>query len=95
VAEQVERLLWGYTVAEARTVEATTQLLEALNSPEIAVRELAITHLREMTGRDFDYQASGSEMQRSSAARAWRQLVNRNGGTVLKAVQPPAPNDDP
>ncbi|MFM8286737.1 MAG: hypothetical protein ACKOGA_08430 [Planctomycetaceae bacterium] len=93
VAQQVERLLWGYSVADARTPEATMQLLEALNSPEVAVRELAITHLRELTGRDFDYQASGSEMQRSSGARAWRQLVSRNGGTLLKAPQSAIPND--
>jgi len=84
LTQQVERLLWGFTPDDARSVEATGQLLDALGSTEVAVRELAITHLRELVRRDFDFQASGSELQRASALRAWRQLVHRNGGTLLR-----------
>ncbi len=83
-ARAVERLLWGYTPAEAKDRLVSLQLVEWLRSNRKEVRELAFKQLVQLTGRRYDYRPLGTASQREPAIQRWEAHIAREGA-LLKA----------
>jgi len=73
--------------ARAGDGSALAQLVEQLDSDDVAVRFLAISALGRLTGRTFDYRHYDAPIQREAAIRRWVEY--------LEAHPPPAPSDGP
>ena len=48
----IQKLLLGYSEAEAKADSTYTQLVADLKDPQLAVRQLAVDNLISLTGRD-------------------------------------------
>lgn len=81
-ARAVERLLWGYSKADAQDRLASLELVEWLRSPRVEVRELAFHQLVQLTGKKLDYRPQASVSQREPAVGRWTDLVRREGALV-------------
>lgn len=81
-ARAVERLLWGYTPAEARDRLLSLELVEWLRSNRVEVRELAFQQLVRLTGRRYDYRPLGSASQREPAIQRWQAHITREGALL-------------
>ncbi|MFH5803296.1 hypothetical protein [Alienimonas sp. DA493] len=84
------RLLDRLTDAEARDPQISAEVISALESPELAVRTLAIAELERLTGVTKSYRPLDSESQRESAVKRWRRELDRTGGAILDPNEAPA-----
>ncbi|NNJ24802.1 hypothetical protein [Alienimonas chondri] len=84
------RLLDRLTAAEARDPRISAEMIAALESPELAVRTLAIAELERLTGVTKSYRPLDSPSQRESAIKRWVRELERNG-----ALLPPEPESEP
>lgn len=82
-ADTALRLLRGFTDAEKKRPETIDRLVEALASPAVAVRELAIMNLLtdvdpESAGNNglSRFDAGGPEENRETAVRAWKRRAD-------------------
>jgi hypothetical protein len=74
-AEIVEKLLAGYTPAEAREEATYTKLVQYLTASDLAVRELALDNLQQLTGRDdHGYTADTPE---GDGLKKWQDLARK------------------
>jgi hypothetical protein len=89
-AETVFRLLEGYDLDDARDKLTSTQLVEWMGHPDLAIRELAFYQVYRLTGKSRDYQADGSPAKLNSSLRSWKEHVKKDGGLILP--QKPVPN---
>jgi hypothetical protein len=67
--ELVLRLLRGFTKQEFSDAAVARGLLEGLDSEMLAIRELAIKNLRDLTGRDFGYSPTEPAARRAAATK--------------------------
>lgn len=81
-ARPVERLLWGYTPAEAQDRLVSIELVEWLRSHRKEVRELAFKQLVQLTGRRYDYRPLGTTSQREPAVQRWEAHLAREGALL-------------
>ncbi len=81
-ARAVERLLWGYTPAEAKDRLVSLELVEWLRSNRVEVRELAFKQLVQLTGRRYDYRPLGTPSQREPAIQRWMAHIAREGALL-------------
>ncbi len=77
------RLLWGVSETDAKTQQASFELVEWLRSGRVEIRELAFANLVRLTGRKYDYRPLSSAAQREPAVKRWLDHVQREGA-VLK-----------
>lgn len=79
LGQSVEKLLVGYTDAEAREKDAVTLLIrEGLTSETLAIRELAIDNLQALTKRDrLGYDP---DEPKGEGLKAWQDLVRPAAG---------------
>jgi hypothetical protein len=89
-AEAVYKLLWGYGADDARNKVISTQLVEWMGDPELAIRELAFYHVNRLTGKDFDYRAGATLARLKTSLKRWQDHVKNHGGLI--PVQKPSPN---
>ncbi len=80
------RLLWGYSVADAKTESASGELVDLLRSDHVEICELAIANLVRLTGRNFGYRALVSSNLREPAIKRWNDYLDREK-TLIKADQ--------
>jgi hypothetical protein len=80
--EALYRLLWGISVDEAKTQQASLELVEWLRSDQVEIRELAFANLVRLTGRKFDYRPLASLAQREPAVKRWYDHVLREGALI-------------
>lgn len=78
----VTKLLWGLTDKDAHDEAVSMQVVEWLNSDNIAIRELAFLSAFSLAHRDLGYRPQNPEGQREPAIMRWRELVKRNKGLV-------------
>jgi hypothetical protein len=68
-----EKMLLGYTEKEAKDEATYASLVKELSAKEVGLRELAITNLTELTGRDrLGYDPENPE---GAGAKAWQELL--------------------
>jgi hypothetical protein len=75
------------TDEEAHNEEFSMQVVDWLDSDNIAIRELAFFEAQRLTGRQFDYRPQNPENQREAAIMRWRELVKRNQGFVATVAE--------
>ena len=83
--DAVYTLLWGFTEDAARDPAVSEKLVSWLGHDDVAVRELAIRNLLDLTGRDYDFHPTAPQVQRQAATARWMEHLRRNG-----ALAPPA-----
>ena len=71
-AKQLFRMLWGYTDEDLQT-GADRQLVQLLGHETLAVRELAIWNLKEITGLSFYYFAEQTAARRKQSIARWNK----------------------
>lgn len=85
--ETVYRLIWGYQEQDARNKQTSEQLVDWMEHPRPAVRELAWFYIKSLTNRKQEvFDAMGTPMHRNTAVQRIRKILERDG-TLL----PPAP----
>jgi hypothetical protein len=86
------RFLWGYSAADAHNPELSLQLVTALESSQVAVRELAFFQIRRLTGGEltFRYHPDASESVRKGSVNQWQGHLRKEG-----ALRTAAPASDP
>ena len=89
-ADVIYRLLWGFDEDDAHDAKTSTQLIEWMDNPELAIRELAFYHVYRLTKKDFEYRAGYRPAQNKTPLRRWFEHVKRYGG--LLPAQKPVPN---
>jgi hypothetical protein len=81
-AQTVYRLLWGFNETDARNPITSGQLVEWLDHPHVAIRELAFIQILRLTGRRYEYRANLPPAQRQLAVNRWRSHLDREGALV-------------
>jgi len=66
------RLATARILEALQATQAVPNLIDALEDPESAVREAAVGALREITGRNFSFDANGTATDRAIRVRDWR-----------------------
>jgi hypothetical protein len=85
VEDIVLRLLWGYNSDDARSLETSKQLVEWLDSDNLAIRVLAIDQISELTGgQTMRYRGGMKASERRTIKRQWEGYVEKNKGLVRK-----------
>jgi len=82
----VVALLWGYSREDARDPVISSQLVELMDHKEIAIRELAFFDASYLTTRTnaHGYRPNLADSPRNAALNGWRNMLEKNGGTLLK-----------
>lgn len=78
------RLLWGFSGADARDPDKSTQLVDWLEHEELAIRELAFFHLHRITGLKHEYDAQIAPNLRALSVNRWRTHLKKEGGALIK-----------
>jgi hypothetical protein len=78
----VMRLLWGYNSDDARDRRTSNQLVEWLDHDKLAVRVLAIDHIRELTGQTLHYRPAMPASDRKRIKKDWERSVERYKGLL-------------
>ena len=81
-AKHVYHLLWGYSKKEAQDPEQSKILVGWLQHENIAVRELAIYSIRNLTGRDYGYKSLYPASRRRSQIAQWKSHLERVGALI-------------
>jgi hypothetical protein len=79
-ADQIYRMLWGYTPDELKAGEDDV-LIDTLNHESLDFRVVAIETLKSITGKDRTLYSPEKESERSrrSGMAFWRELARRDG----------------
>jgi hypothetical protein len=85
-AETVEKLIVGFTPRESVEDATYNKLVQLLSNSDLAVRELAIDNLQQLTGRDdHGYTADAPE---GEGLKKWQELLRKH---ELRPQTPPPP----
>lgn len=82
VAKDVYHLLWGYNKADGQDLERSKILVGWLNHEHVAVRELAIHNIRDLTGRDYGYKPLSPTALRTPDILKWNTHLQREGALI-------------
>ncbi|MBW3540196.1 MAG: hypothetical protein KY476_07995 [Planctomycetes bacterium] len=80
--DTVYGLLWGANAKDAANEFASRDLVRKLEHDHIAVRELAIYHIRRLTGRTYDFRPTAPLQQRDASVRRWLEHIDQHGALV-------------
>jgi hypothetical protein len=86
-------LLHDFSEERRQEKETFEYLVESLNNPKVAIRELAYWHLIRLAGPvkvPVEYNAAAPKFERERAAAEWKKLVE-TGKVPAPAVPPPPP----
>lgn len=78
----VYHLLWGYDKTDARDSELSRQLVNWLRHDHVAVRELSIYWISQLTGQKLGYRPLAPLGTREQGVIAWERHLARNGALV-------------
>ena len=81
-AKHVYHLLWGYNEEDAKDPERSKILVGWLEHEHIAIRELAIHAIRELTGKDYGYKPLEPATQRRADVTKWKTHIEREGALI-------------
>lgn len=80
--EPLYKLLWGYSADDLRDSETAMQLIEWLSHDDLAVRELALYHIKTLTNRPTDYHPLSPVVERQAAISRLKDVVRRFDGLL-------------
>lgn len=85
VADLVE-LLWGYSREDGKDPMISQKLVAFMDHKQVAVRELAFYYVTQITPRTnaHGYRPSLADSSRHAALVGWRNLLEKNGGQLVK-----------
>ncbi|MEX0717064.1 MAG: hypothetical protein WD066_10765 [Planctomycetaceae bacterium] len=82
----VYRMLWGYAPDDARDPAISAELVQWLSHENLAVRQLAFFHVRNLTlGRTYDYLPHNLPAQRVAAVMRWQRHIEKEGALLAPA----------
>lgn len=81
--EPLYRLLWGYSVEDARNSTVSGILVGWLKHDNVVIRQLAFRHIFRLTGQRYDYRPLNPENQRKVAIQRWEGHLAKNGDRLL------------
>jgi len=84
-ADMVYSLLWGYDAEDARKPDVSRRLVDGLRHEHVAVRELSIYWISNLTGQRLGYRPLAVLATREQAVSSWERHLDRIG-----ALLPPA-----
>lgn len=84
-ADALYRLLWGYSLEDARDRVTSRQLVEWMGHNRVAIRELAFYHVSRLTGKRYDYRPLNPPAQLQAALARWQSHLEREGALVGEA----------
>jgi hypothetical protein len=73
-AEELYRMLWGYTREDLRK-GAAARLVDALDHDDLDIRELSFWNLYHITGFTLSYRPQDVQARRQQQVRAWKQKL--------------------
>ncbi len=88
-AAMIYELLWGYDEGDAQSRDQSVKLIDWMDSPVLAIRELAFYQVFGLTKKDFDYRAGYKPERNRNPLRRWQEHVKKDGG-LLPAQKPVA-----
>jgi len=94
-AGPVEQMLWGYTQQDFRNPEVSARLIGWLANENLAIRELALFHIKTGANRQTDYHPLAPVAQRQSAINRLNDIMRRQGALLPPETQPPQPAEVP
>ena len=74
-AEELYRMLWGYSREELRKV-AAARLVDELDHQDLDVRVLSFWNLYHVTGFTLNYRPQDVQAKRQQSVRAWKQKLD-------------------
>lgn len=83
-ADQLDRLLWGFSTDDARDPIASQSLIGLLDHDRPILSELAFLEMARLTGLEESYKALITPTQRRAWTNRWKRMV-RDQGTILPA----------
>lgn len=81
-AQTVYTLLWGYTLEDGRRPDISRRLVDGLRHEHVAVRELSIYWIAELTGQKLGYRPLAVATTREQAVTSWERHLTRVGALV-------------
>jgi len=86
VVTNVVELLWGYSRDDAKDPIISQKLVALMDHKQIAIRELAFFHVSQLTPRTsaHGYRTSLADSPRNAALTGWRNMLEKNGGQLVK-----------
>ncbi len=81
--ETVMRLMWGYSLADAKTPAASRQLVGWLEHDHVAIRELAFYHIQRLTGLKNEYSPVNPPSQRRVSVERWYTHLEKKNGALV------------
>ncbi len=86
VVEDVVSLLWGYSRDDGKDPIISQKLIAYMDHKQIAIRELAFYNVSQITSRSsaHGYRPSLAESPRNAALMVWRNILEKNGGQLVK-----------
>ncbi len=78
-AQEIHRLLWGYSEGDSRDPETSRALVQALMHPDEEIRELAFLHIQRLAGRKYDYRPTDPVAKRGLTVQRWVNHLEREG----------------
>jgi hypothetical protein len=82
-AQLLMGLALGFSPKAAAQTAVYASLIDELDSEQLAVREAAISNLRELTGRDFQYSADATLSRRKTSVGQWRRWLEDQSEATL------------
>jgi hypothetical protein len=81
--DPIVRLLWGFSVEDAKNPDVSRRLVDWLKDDQTAIRELAFFQISRLTGRTYDYLPMGPVAERRAGVQRWEDYLKRNNGSLL------------
>ena len=82
-ARIVYHLLWGYDARDGRDPGISRQLVDGLRHEHVAVRELSIYWIAQLTGQKQSYRPLAPLATREQAVANWERHLSRQGGALV------------
>ena len=82
--ESIYELLWGYEKKSGTNKYTSRKLVTWLQHDHIAIRELAIYHVRFLTGKTNDFRANAPEARRQASINRWEMQLKKVGTLVAE-----------
>jgi hypothetical protein len=83
----IEELLWGYSQEDFRDPDVSTRLVGWLENENLAIRELALFHIRTGANRQTDYHPLAPPQQRQAAINRLNETIRRQGALLPPEAQ--------
>lgn len=82
-ANEVYRLLWGFSPNDVRNRLTSQELLDLMANSKVEIREMAFWYVQKLTGKRLDYRPIDIPGRREAALQKWHALLQKDGALVM------------